>query len=115
MAERVPYYLEIRYEDLVANTEVTLRRICEFLDLPWDPAMLTYHESAQQHLEMFGDLQMSDGQLIPAERRRAIHERVATAPDPSRIGRWKTEMTATERQQFENLAGAILRNLGYEV
>ena len=33
-------YTEVRYEDLVAEPEETLRRICADLDLDFDPAML---------------------------------------------------------------------------
>lgn len=34
----------LRYEDLVADPEGELRRVTAFLELPWDPAMLTYRE-----------------------------------------------------------------------
>lgn len=34
--------LTVRYEDLTAEPEKTLRGICEFLDLPWAPEMLSY-------------------------------------------------------------------------
>jgi hypothetical protein len=37
----------IRYEDLVADPEKETRRICDFLGVPWDPAMLEY--GAQDH------------------------------------------------------------------
>ena len=40
-AKRVPHYMEVRYEDLIADTEAALRRICEFAELEFDPAMLT--------------------------------------------------------------------------
>lgn len=33
-------YLEVRYEDLVASTRETLERVCEFLGLSFDSAML---------------------------------------------------------------------------
>src|SRR4029079_13301982 len=36
------YYLEVRYENLMLEPEKTLRRICEFLDLAWDPAILVH-------------------------------------------------------------------------
>ncbi|MDQ2675442.1 MAG: sulfotransferase, partial [Actinomycetota bacterium] len=32
-------YLEIRYEDLVADTEPALRRVCDYLELDFDPVM----------------------------------------------------------------------------
>jgi hypothetical protein len=39
-AERNLHYLEIRYEDLIADPERTLREVCAFVDLPFDPGML---------------------------------------------------------------------------
>lgn len=35
--------LELRFEDLVAAPRAELERVCEFLGLPYDPAMLEYH------------------------------------------------------------------------
>ena len=34
--------LTVRYEDLTAEPARELRRICEFLGLEWEPAMLDY-------------------------------------------------------------------------
>src|SRR4029450_6951764 len=39
-----PRYPELRYEDLVREPETELRRICDFLELEFEPAMLAYHE-----------------------------------------------------------------------
>ncbi|HEY4128926.1 MAG TPA: sulfotransferase [Gammaproteobacteria bacterium] len=36
---------EIRYEDLVADTETQLRRLLEFCGLEWDPACLNFQEN----------------------------------------------------------------------
>ena len=41
-------WLELRYEDLVADLEGSARRLMAFLELPWDPAVLRYHERAAQ-------------------------------------------------------------------
>ena len=35
-------YLEVRYEELVADTEGVIRSICDFAALPFEPAMLEY-------------------------------------------------------------------------
>jgi len=37
----------VRYEDVVADFEPTIRSILEFLELPWDPAVLDYHKAAR--------------------------------------------------------------------
>jgi len=37
----------IRYEELAADPAPTMRRVCEHLEVPWEPAMLDY--GAQEH------------------------------------------------------------------
>jgi len=39
-------YTEIRYEELVAEPEHTIRRLCEFLGEPYSEQMLAFHEPA---------------------------------------------------------------------
>lgn len=39
-------YTEIRYEELVAEPEQTIRRLCEFLGEPYSERMLAFHEPA---------------------------------------------------------------------
>ena len=41
-AGRAGRYLEARYEELVAEPESTVRAICAFAELPFEPAMLEY-------------------------------------------------------------------------
>ncbi len=42
-----PTYLELRYEDTVADFETTYRRVFEFLDLPWHAGVEQFHERAK--------------------------------------------------------------------
>jgi tetratricopeptide (TPR) repeat protein len=42
-----PRVLEVRYESFVSDFGVQVRRIAEFLELPWDPAMLEPGEHAR--------------------------------------------------------------------
>ncbi|MGD1977419.1 MAG: sulfotransferase [Gammaproteobacteria bacterium] len=37
--------LELRYEDLVAGLEAQVHRVLDFLELPWDPACLSFQDS----------------------------------------------------------------------
>jgi hypothetical protein len=39
-----PCWLEVRYEDVVANVEREARQTLDFLGLPWDPGVLEYRE-----------------------------------------------------------------------
>src|SRR6185295_9521838 len=40
-------WLEVRYEDLVANLPAQAQRVLTFLGLSWDPAVLAFQERAQ--------------------------------------------------------------------
>ena len=116
-APRLDHYLELRYEDVVLDTEATLRRICEYIDLPWDDAMLHYHERAGERLkEMHRDLPPEeDKPLRPADHRMEAHALTSEPPDPGRLGRWRTEMSPEDRAAFEDAAGDLLAELGYEL
>ena len=81
-------YIEVQYEALVRDTEPELRRIAEFLELPWDDAMLRYYERAEERLaEMHRDLPGAEGKpLRPADHRKEAHvaDLEAAGPEPAR-------------------------------
>ena len=114
---RVKHYLEVRYEDLIADPESVLREVCEFIELPYDPAMLTYHERSGQRLqEIARDLNDEDGGAHrPAQERVKAHLLVREAPRSDRVGRWRTLMDPADVARFEAVAGDLLGELGYEV
>jgi hypothetical protein len=109
-----PDYLEVRYEDLVQQPEETLRRVCEFIEVPWDGVMLRYHERAGDRLTELTGFQSESGEFISTERVRALHTLTDKPPDASRIGAWRTGLSPDEIRQFELLAGPLLEALGYE-
>lgn len=108
-------YMELRYEDLVLETEAALRRVCDFVELPWDPAMLAYHERAPERIrEVRREGRGSRGELIATvEQRHALHRLTALPPQADRIGRWRHELGRWERRRFESMAGDLLAELGY--
>jgi hypothetical protein len=110
-------YMELRYEDLVADPEPMLRMVAGFVDLPWDEAMLDYHRKAEKRMsrEMARTLKPLGGGTITAEERASQHELVSRPPSQSRAGRWRTEMSPEDRAAFESVAGRMLKKLGYEV
>jgi hypothetical protein len=116
-APKLDHYLELRYEDLVTDTEGTLRKICEFIELPFDDEMLRYHERAEDRLsEMSRDLPERPGKVRrPADHRMEAHALTQKPPDPSRLGRWREEMSPEDQATFESVAGDLLAELGYEV
>jgi Sulfotransferase family len=109
-------YMEIRYEDLVADPEPLLRRIADFVELPWSDSMLEYHHGAEERMkEVIRDFHPLGGGTITAEERQRQHELVKSPPSSSRVGRWRTEMSPEDREAFESVAGELLAELGYDV
>ncbi len=109
------YYMEVKFEDLVLDTERELRRICEFIDLPFDERMLGYHETAEQRLqEKARALPRNHGEAQSAEKRLLSHAKTFEPPNPEMIGTWKQRMSPRDRAAYEALAGDLLAELGYE-
>ena len=88
-------YHEVRYEDLVADTEAVVRSICAFADLPFEPAML----------EFAGNVDVSA---------KPHHQRLLQPPTRG-VRNWREQMSAEDVRAFEAVAGDLLSELGYEV
>ena len=102
-AEEVEHYIEVRYEDMITDTEGVLRRVCDFVELEFDPAMLRYHERAEERLqEMAGALPAKKGRPErEAGERVAAHALTAKPPQADRVAVWKAEMSEAENAEFE--------------
>ena len=95
LGRRIPErYHELRYEDLVREPKPELERVCEFLGLEFEPAMLAYHEGVDAST-------LQDHPLLAK---------------PPTIGarRWQEQMIPADVQVFEAVAGPLLSELGYE-
>jgi len=88
-------YHEVRYEDLVSDTEDVVRSICAFADLPFEPAML----------EFAGNVDVSA---------KPHHQRLLQPPTRG-VREWRTQMNEGDVRAFEAVAGDLLHELGYEV
>jgi hypothetical protein len=112
-AHEVEHYLELRYEDLIADTKRVLRQICEFIDLEYDPAMLDYHERASERLSELSDLPGKGGKVRPGSERIAAHALTSEPPRADRVERWRTELSPEGIAAYEEAAGDLLAELGY--
>ena len=81
------WYYEIRYESLVSNPKEECAALCAFLGLPFDEAMLRFHE----------------GQT----RRRAAR------PITPGLRDWRSQMPPSDVERFEAAAGELLDELRY--
>jgi len=112
-AHEVDHYIELRYEDLIADSEAVLRKVCDFIDLEFDPAMLAYHEHASERLSELSDLPGKGGKVRPGSERIAAHALTSEPPRADRVERWRTELTPEAIADYEEIAGDLLAELGY--
>lgn len=92
-------FLEIKYEDLVLNTEATLRTVCEFLGVEYSHEMLHYSDTANS--------------VVPEESIQ-WHKNSIKLPDASKVFAWRNRMSRSDRVIFEQIAGDALEAFGYE-
>jgi hypothetical protein len=85
-------YLEVRYEDLTAQPEQALRRICQFLELPFDPQVL---QSAQPYLKGGRNARRPVGGL------------------QRNSGKWRRYFSPRTIERLERIAGRTLAGCGY--
>lgn len=87
-------YYEVRYESLVASPGEECARLCAFLGLPYDDAMLRYHE----------------GKTLST----APHDtNEAWLPVTPGLRDWRSQMSVEDVERFEAAAGELLDELGY--
>lgn len=91
-------YLEIAYEQLVLETEASLRRICEFLGEAFEPSMVEFHTHAAAN--------------VPT-REHSFHQKTFRAPRPQDIQRWRHEISPVRLLLVEAIAGSTLTAFGY--
>ena len=86
-------YHEVRYESLVAHPAQTSATLCEFLGLPYDEAMLNYHEA-----------------FSTAAGKEVVHDQQPITPG---LRNWRAQMPAYDVERFEAAVGTLLDELGY--
>lgn len=86
-------YKMIHYENLLQNPEQESRSICTFLGIPY----------ASEMISLSGD-DLGDKKSY-----------VKNFFDKSKIDKWKTQLSADEVRQVENIQGPLLKKMGYDL
>lgn len=87
-------YYEVRYESLVAHPEAEMAALFAFLGVPYDAAVLRFHE----------DRTRTDP---------GLEQKHAGRPVTRGLRDWETQMPTGAVEQFEAVAGKLLEELGY--
>jgi len=93
-------YTEIKYEDLVSDTENQLKRLCKFIGEDFSSEMLNYYKKSADS--------------IP-DSRKGQHYNADSPPKTDRVAAWKKEMTPKNIAIFNDYTEHSLKELNYEV
>ena len=112
----VQHFKEVRYEDLLRNSEQVLEAVCDFLNIPFAAQMRAFHLLAPGRLSELRDSHDPGGAVrISRLDKLDNHLRVCEPLDLSRIGRWKQLLSISESKSIERIAGKMLERYGYDL
>ncbi len=97
-------YLEFRYEEFLRDPAVGYARVLDFCGLPYEQRWLEETVTANSFDKMKAARRTGDPGVPSSE----THYRRGGS------GNWREEFTPLDRFQFQRVAGALLRELGYE-
>jgi tetratricopeptide (TPR) repeat protein len=106
-----PQVTFVKYEELVGDTENTLRQLCDFLDEQFTESLLRFHETPRRWYSDYIDkpTAITSHQEHNANRNWQINQ-----PLFDGRGRWQQQMSAEEKEYFRaSPAQNLLVRLGY--
>lgn len=87
-------YVEIRYEDLVSNPEDTIKSICEFVALPYEPRIALFK----------GQKDDFDKVMSVTGKKSTTLARLAQPMTTDRLGIWKSVLSASDIHKLSQAA-----------
>ena len=87
-------YHEIRYESLVSNPQEECAALCAFLGVPYDEAMVNFHEGK-------------------TKEKAGLSAKKSWRPLTPGLRDWRSQMATEDVDRFEAISGDLLEELGY--
>lgn len=104
MAEKYPdTYLEIKYENLVTNPEMEMKRLCEFTGVPFDPQIFDFYKQGE-----------SEHEMTQSPVFKKFHSGLFKKISPDKIGVYKKELTVRQIKMADAAAGKYAELAGYQ-
>ncbi len=101
----------VRYEDLVQDPEGQLRKICAFIDLPYSPEMLNYHQSKRM---WFGVNEFKKGSGKDGDEHNKLRNWQVNQPIFDGRGSWKKIMPEVPASLLSGRGADLMKHFGYD-
>ncbi len=102
LKEKYPdQYFLLKYEDLIENTEDTMRSVCEFLELPYEPSMMDYRSTTTKRFTEY------------TETYKDKHRSLLKPIDKSIAEKWKKSLLPKHRKHVEYATADLAQQFGY--
>ena len=88
-------YYEIKYEDIISDPEASLKPLFQFIDEPWEQAVLEYYKKRRN--------------LAGESSANQVSKQIYS----SSVGRWASDLTTEQVDDVMDVAGDMLVDLGY--
>ncbi|HVM94532.1 MAG TPA: sulfotransferase domain-containing protein [Terriglobales bacterium] len=108
-SEGSPRYLQLRYEDLIADTPRELEKVAKFLNLPTSPELLAQAVERSSADEMRKMEKQQDHGLYRNSRKDMTFVRAAGS------GGWHKDLPMEQATRIESAWGGLMHHLGYEL
>lgn len=98
LSSRLPIHT-LRFEGLLEDPELHLRKACLFLGIPFEPSMLNSHESSEARSAAMESAQLWGNLDKPVQ--------------PDRANAWERELSKREIEIVEHVCADMMTNFGY--
>ena len=95
-------FITVRYEDLVSDPEVSLKEICQFLGINYNPTSLNFHKTVNTKLSNYK--KYSEG----------IHANLKKPIDPTINNKWKSFFNEKQTNIINLICQKHLKKLNYD-
>lgn len=101
-------FMELKYEDLVADPEKELKRIAQFTRFEYDPVMLQYHEQTKEKIAKADETVDIKKQMF-----YQLHQGLTQKTNTEKVGFWKKEMHANDSDIVWTICSGLATKIGY--
>ena len=99
----------IRYEDLVEEPVPTLKRLFDFIEIPYEDDVLNYHQNIDLKSKI-NSSQLSETQKITVKE---MHGNLEKPISNKRVGVWQQQLTKRQRYVCDVICRKTAEKLGY--